>query len=153
MCMNSILATLRCRYWLSSSLNADLMAADSLAMTSRSSAAVLQARTARMSSRSLLLIPRRQRTTRAERVWKGRKQMASPRTSALNQNARYDRKKPARIHSVSPPHQSPACWKQVCGSGRGAKEPSGVEAAMTSRIRCDALSGVCVWVCGCVCVR
>lgn len=52
MWMKRSLATFRWRYWSCSSLMAVRMSADSLAITARSSAAVLQARTARISSRS-----------------------------------------------------------------------------------------------------
>ena len=53
MCMKSNLATFRCRYCSCSSRMAVRIMADSLAMTARSSAAVLHARTCRMRSRSL----------------------------------------------------------------------------------------------------
>ena len=56
------------------------------------------------------------------------------------------------MNSLGLPASPVACLLEASLCGRGAKEPSGVEAAMTSRHQGIAHSCVCVCVCGCVCV-
>ena len=56
------------------------------------------------------------------------------------------------MNSLGLPASPVACLLEASLCGRGAKEPSGVEAAMTSRHQGIAHSCVCVCVCVWVCV-
>ena len=142
MWMKRSLATLRCRYGLSSSLKAVRMAAHSLAIVSRSSANVLHARTARISS---LRISRPHTPPASSHGLAGGKRVQDARTAARaparrpagSQGSTQQLGRLGRVPTprTAPHKRHPACATMACAAPavRSALRGGGVRGGAAGR--------------------